>query len=146
MYYICTIKLKLYETKNLLQCFVSMLVNSQFEEIQIITTSVDIIYDMVAVCARVLTEFDTIIDCPTQTFAANQHDIIHTVLNNKNHQLSDLARGNAVKQIQGILDKVTNATSITKAEAEEYAKVVKLVGEPLIRNSVMDQIYDKLIK
>jgi hypothetical protein len=68
--------------------FISMVISNpkinKDDEIRIITSSQSIILDMIDDCVRILTEHNTVVDCPIKTFMANIHDIRYEVLENKN--------------------------------------------------------------
>jgi len=124
--------------------FISMCVNSPMEEILIITTSVDIIYDMVDDCVRILTEFDTLVESPEKTFAANQHTIIHTILNNENHQKSESEKTKSHDDINKVISLINGDKKLTKKQIEHCRNVISKVGEPIIYNRLENMLNNKI--
>ena len=121
--------------------FVSMLVNSNInEDILLITTSQNIIINMIDCCVKILTQHNTIVDCPCKTFAANIHTIRYDILEIEEHQInkkSDYATDNINDLIRKI--QALNRSS-TRAEKNVLIEQAKLVGEPIIRNKLIDMI------
>ena len=118
-----------------------MLVNSNInEDILLITTSQNIIINMIDCCVKILTQHNTIVDCPCKTFAANIHTIRYDILENEEHQInkkSDYATDNINDLIRKI--QALNRSS-TRAEKNVLIEQAKLVGEPIIRNKLIDMI------
>jgi len=130
-------------SQNQTRQFISMIANSKFEEVLIITAEVNIIYDMIDCCVRILTEFDTIVESLEKTFAANQHTIIYSILNNQEHQKSDKEKAKSHTDINKIIDKITGKNSITKDEYDTMLGVIDKIGEPVISNKLKQMLNDK---
>jgi hypothetical protein len=121
--------------------FIGMLSNSNInEDILIITCSQNIIINMIYCCVKILTQHNTIVDCPCKTFAANIHDIRYYILENEVYQINkkyDYATDNIndlIKKIQALNN------SSTRSEKNALIEQAKLVGEPLIRTKLIKMI------
>jgi hypothetical protein len=128
--------------------FMSLVVNNTQQEVLIITASQSIILDMFDGCARILTEFDTIVECPEKTFGANIHTINIEILNNKSHQKSkNSSYGNDffVERINTIIGKIKDNDSFTQTEYDELMKAIKNIGEPLVSDKLSDMLRGKKI-
>ena len=128
---------------NLLQItnFIGMLSNSNInEDILIITSSQNIIINMIDCCVKILTQHNTIVDCPCKTFAANIHDVRYYILENEAHQInkkSDYATDN----INDLIKKIqTLNNSSTREEKNVLLEQAKLVGERIIRTKLIEMI------
>ena len=124
--------------------FISMVVASDkiTDEVRIITTSQNIIMDMVDGCVRVLTEGGDVVPSPEKTFMANIHTIRHCLLENEDHQLSKEEKSEAHKKIEVLIDKINdycdNNKTMNKNEYDGLITKIKLIGEPIIRNKLLD--------
>lgn len=121
--------------------FIGMLSNSNInEDILIITSSQNIIINMIDCCVKILTQHNTIVDCPCKTFAANIHTIRYDILENEEHQInkkSDYATDN----INDLIKKVNLLNnSSTRAEKNVLIEQAKLIGEPFIREKIIEMI------
>lgn len=125
--------------------FISICCNSNFDEILIITASVDIIFDMIDDCVRILTEFDTIVRSPEKTFAANQHTIIYSILNNENHQ-TDKTQPKSYGDVTKVIDLINSNKDLTEDEVKFCEFVIENVGEPIISNRLKDMLSSKIGK
>jgi len=121
--------------------FISMLTNSNInEDILLITSSQNIIINMIDCCVKILTQHNTIVDCPCKTFAANIHDIRHLILENEAHQVnkkSDYVTDNIHDLIKKV--KLLNSSS-TRQEKNVLIEQAKLIGEPFIREKIIEMI------
>jgi hypothetical protein len=120
--------------------FVSMLVNSKFDEILVITTDINIILDMVDTSVRILTEFDTIVPSPEKTFMANQHTIIYCLLNNQDHQKSANDKQKAKDDINKVIERINKSKGFDKSEYDEILNFINMIGEPLISGSLKQML------
>ena len=121
------------------QCssLINMLVKSPSQdEFLVITANQNIILDMIDGNVRILTEKGDIVDCPTKTFMANIHDIRYSVLENKDHQLSDEERSVSNSICNEIITLVNSPFTMTKAEYDELLVKINLIGDDLIRSIV----------
>lgn len=123
--------------------FVSMLVNSKFDEILIITTDINIILDMVDTSVRILTEFDTIVPSPEKTFMANQHTITYCLLNNKAHQISSDDKQKAKDEINKVIERINKSNGFDKDEYDELLTFINMIGEELISESLKRMLNSK---
>lgn len=133
---------------NLMQVkgFINMIVNSpkitDKDEVLIITTSQNIIIDMVDACVRVLTEKGNIVNSPCKTFLANIHDIRFHLLENEDHQLSKTERQEGNKMVNDLItvvnDHTDNNKSMKKSEYERLVAKIKMIGEPIIGNKLLE--------
>lgn len=124
------------------QCssFINMLVKSPSQdEFLVITANQNIILDMIDGNVRILTEKGDIVDCPTKTFMANIHDIRYSVLENKDHQLSDEEKSESRTICDEIITLVNSPFTMTKAEYDELLVKINLIGDDLIRGIVIRQ-------
>jgi hypothetical protein len=128
------------------QCsnLISMLVNQPQDEFLVITANQNIILDMIDGNVRILTEKGDIVACPTKTFMANIHDIRHTVLENKDHQISDEEKSESRKVIGKFIDLVQKGSTMTKSEYDELITQIRLVGEPIIRGKLLEMAEDNI--
>ena len=133
-------------SQNQTRHFISMIANSKFQEVLIITAEVNIIYDMIDCCVRILTEFDTIVPSPEKTFAANQHTIIYSILNNKEHQKSDKEKAKSHTDINEIINKINSNVKITKEDYDIMINIISNIGEPLISTRLKEMLNDKYNK
>ena len=88
---------------------------------------------------RILTEKGDIVDCPTKTFMANIHDIRYSVLENKDHQLSDEEKSESRAICDEIITLVNSPFTMTKSEYDELLVKINLIGDDLIRGIVIRQ-------
>ena len=128
------------QTKN----FISMVVNSKFDEVLIITSSIDIILDMVDDCVRILTENNTIVDCPEKTFCANQHTIIYSILNNKDHKKSETEKSLNRDKINIVIEKL-NTHTCTADEYDEMSTFIENIGETIVKTKMRNMLHDMKI-
>lgn len=126
--------------------FVSLIVNGKHQEVLIITASQNIILDMFDGCVRILTEFDTIVDCPAKTFAANIHTINCEILNNKSHQKNN-EYGNKfhVEKVNKVLAEVSNKNDFTQTEYDKLMGLISRIGEPLVETRLKSILREKNI-
>jgi hypothetical protein len=123
--------------------FISMCANSEFDEVLIITTSVDIIYDMIDDCVRILTEMDTIVNSPEKTFAANQHTIIYSILNNELHQKSKTDKVKSHNDINKII-KLLEKPTLSNDEIAYCKQIISMIGEPIISSKLNEMLRKKI--
>jgi len=134
--------------------FISMVISNpkinKDDEIRIITSSQSIILDMIDGCVRILTEHNTVVDCPIKTFMANIHDIRYEVLENKNHKKSKEEKNEAHSLINKIItdinNHVDNNIEMDEETYNDYKTKIKLIGEPLIAQTLLRQIREVTIK
>jgi len=129
--------------------FISMIVSNKKikEEIKIITKSQSIILDMIDCCVKILTEGGDIVDCPVKTFCANIHDIRYSILENKEHQLSQEQKSNSVLLINNLVD-IINEHEGKEMLREDFDKLtfkIKQIGEELIRNRLLNMSNDIIV-
>jgi len=125
--------------------FMSLIVNSKHQEVLIITASQSIILDMYDGCVRILTEFDTIVDCPAKTFAANIHTINIEILNNKSHQKNhEYGNKFSTDKINKLIGEVRK-NEFTQKEYDEIMKSIKRIGEPIIEKKLESMMWGKKI-
>lgn len=133
---------------NQIKQLVSLIVaNPSTEEFRIITTNQNVIMDMIDGCVRVLTEGGDIVPSPCKTFMANIHDIRLYLLENKNHQLTQIENDNIGKtRIFEILNEIEKADSITKEQYEILSRRINAIGEPLIADRLQEMALSKIVK
>jgi hypothetical protein len=124
--------------------FISMCANSKFDEVLIITTSIDIICDMVDDCVRILTEYDTIVSCPEKTFAANQHTVIYSILNNEKHQKSKQEKIKSHNEINKVLDLLHSDKKLSKEEIVWCQQIIDMIGEDIISRMMKNELDRKI--
>ena len=126
--------------------FISMIVANKniVDEVRIVTTSQNIIMDMVDVCVRVLTEGGDIVESPVKTFMANIHDIRYSLLENKDHQISDEEREKGRDIVTELIDQIKNSkeTGMNKEDYNALIVKIKVIGEPIIANQLMNMADD----
>lgn len=124
------------------QCssLINMLVkNPSQDEFLVITANQNIILDMIDGNVRVLTEKGDIVDCPVKTFMANIHDIRYSVLENKDHQLSDEEKSESRAICDEIITLTNSPFTMTKVEYDALLVKINLIGDDLIRSIVSRQ-------
>jgi hypothetical protein len=124
--------------------FISMLVNNpKYTDVKIITSSYNIIQDMVGDCVRVLSERGTIENMFSKTFAANIYDIKLDLLENELNEVTTADRAQSIKVVQEYVDIINDGKITTQAELDDMRKKVNMIGEVLIRiqlNKKLDEI------
>jgi len=128
--------------------FMSLVTSGKHQEVLIITASQSIILDMYDGCVRILTEFDTIVDCPEKIFGANIHTINISILNNKSHQKdknSSYGNNFYVNSINDVISKVRGKDEFTQKEHDEIMKSIGRIGEPLVRDKLKSMMWGKKI-
>lgn len=133
-------------SQNQTRQFISMIVNSDFEEVLIITAEINIIYDMIDSSVRILTEFDTIVPSTEKTFAANQHTIIHSILNNESHQKSEAEKIKSHSEINKIIEILNDGNDITQEEYDRIMTFIGTIGEEIISDRLKQMLNCKTIK
>jgi len=130
-----------------LRQFISMICNSKSnDEFRIITSNQNIIMDMIDGCVRVLTEYNTIVDCPCKTFMSNIHDIRHNLLENESYQISKEEKIKSKDKIRDLISKIKLKSEISSQERSELLAEIDLIGEELISSRLKDMIYTLKIK
>lgn len=124
--------------------FISMLANSNInEDILLITSSQNIIINMIDCCVKILTQHNTIVDCTCKTFAANIHDIRYYILENEAHQVNK-EHDYATNNINDLIKKAKSLNSYsTRQEKNVLIEQAKLIGEPFIREKIIEMINEK---
>lgn len=130
--------------------FINMIVNSpkikENDEVIIITTSQNIIIDMIDGCVRVLKEDNEIVNSPCKTFMANIHTIRYKLLENKHHRLSKKEQEEGKNLLDEIISTINDyrekEKSMKRAEYDALTQKVKLIGEPFIRNKLLQMAGD----
>jgi hypothetical protein len=120
--------------------------NPKYKEAVIITTSNEIITQMIGENVRVFTETGNIVDCPIKCLMANIHDIRYSLL--ENDSFKD-AKGTNVSNFgtgftQALLDKLKNTKIADKKEYELFKSKIELIGEPLIREKMLEMLNEKI--
>ena len=113
------------ERKNLM----SIIAKSDKKEIKLVTSDVFIIKDIIKDCIKILKFDGSIISCPVQTFAANEHTILLEVLQNDDDNAQTTIWHNKIYKIMTDLNKKT----ISKTLYKEYKETIQLIGEDMIR-------------
>jgi len=127
-----------------LKSLISMIVASKSkEEFRIITANQNIIMDMVGECVRVLTEHGEVVPCPIKTFMANIHDIRYKVLENPDHQKSDVEKSMGHKKATILIDRIEKAKTISREEFDTLIKEIDLIGEPIIEVKLKEMALEK---
>lgn len=120
--------------------------NPKYKEAVIITTSNEIITQMIGENVRVFTEAGNIVDCPIKCLMANIHDIRYSLLENdsfkdtKGTNVSNFGTGFT----QALLDKLKNTKIADKKEYELFKSKIELIGEPLIREKMLEMLNEKI--
>lgn len=130
-----------------LSSLIGMIVASPKPEVIIITTSNEIITQMVGENVRVFTESGNIVPCPIKCLMANIHDIRYSLLENKDFKDG---KGNMVGNfgegfVNSLIQKI-NSTEINKTNYDLFKSKIELVGEDLIKVALMntlDRKYDR---
>ncbi len=119
--------------------------NPKYKEAIIITTSNEIITQMIGENVRVFTEAGNIVECPIKCLMANIHDIRYSLLENdifkdsKNVNVSNFGTGFT----QALLDKLINTKIKDKKEYELFKSKIELIGERVIRDKMLEMLNDK---
>lgn len=123
--------------------FINMLVNkhSVKDEFRIITTSYNIIGDMIGDCVRVLNVDGEVVDTNTKTFQANIHTIRYNLLENEYHgkRADNLAKNN----IQILINKINDKKILAAGERDDLYNKIQLIGEDILRIKLLEMLRDK---
>lgn len=127
-----------------LSSLIGMIVASPKPEVIIITTSNEIITQMVGENVRVFTEAGNIVPCPIKCLMANIHDIRYSLLENKDFKDG---KGNMVGNfgegfVKSLIDKI-NTTETSKDNYDLFKSRIQLVGEDVIRVALMNTLDSK---
>jgi len=130
-----------------LSSLIAMIVASpKYSEALIITTSNEIITQMVGDNVRVMTESGKIVPCPIKTLMANIHDIRYELI--ENELFKDVADGTNVSNfgkshVEKLIEKLNNTTITSQAQYDSMEAAIGKIGEVVIRNSMMTMLNDK---
>jgi hypothetical protein len=127
-----------------LSLLIGMIVASPKQETIIITTSNEIITQMIGDNVRVFTEAGNIVPCPIKCLMANIHDIKYNLLENKDFKDG---KGNMVGNfgegfVKSLIDKI-NTTETSKDNYDLFKSRIQLVGEDVIRVALMNTLDSK---
>ena len=127
-----------------LSSLIGMIVASPKPEVIIITTSNEIITQMIGDNVRVFTEAGNIVSCPIKCLMANIHDIKYNLLENKDFKDG---KGNMVGNfgegfVNSLIQKI-NSTETSKENYELFKSRIELVGEDVIRVALMNTLESK---
>ena len=127
-----------------LSSLIGMIVASPKPEVIIITTSNEIITQMIGDNVRVFTEAGNIVSCPIKCLMANIHDIKYNLLENKDFKDG---KGNMVGNfgegfVNSLIQKI-NSTETSKENYELFKSRIELVGEDVIRVALMNTLDHK---
>lgn len=134
-------------TRDKLSSLIGMIVASPKQEVIIITTSNEIITQMIGENVRIFTQAGNIVPCPIKCLMANIHDIRYNIMENdsfkdgNSNNISNFGEGFVNSLIQKI-----NSTEMTKENYELFKSRIELVGEDVIRVALMNTLesrYDR---
>lgn len=122
---------------------VSVMARSQKNEICFVTSDLFIILDMIDCCCRILTPDGKIEEVNEKTFAANPHTIIYKVIHNDYHVKEQKDNQKDFKNtINEIIDDINSKKGMTLEKMEQTKITIKLIGEPLIREKLLEMLSD----
>ena len=133
--------------RDRLSSLIGMIVASPKQEVIIITTSNEIITQMIGENVRIFTQAGNIVPCPIKCLMVNIHDIRYNILENKNFQdgnsnnIANFGEG----FVKSLIDKI-NTTEMTKENYDLFKSRIELVGEDVIRVALMNTLesrYDR---
>lgn len=130
--------------RDRLSSLIGMIVASPKQEVIIITTSNEIITQMIGDNVRIFTQAGNIVPCPIKCLMANIHDIRYNILENKSFQdgnstnISNFGEG----FVKSLIDKI-NTTEMTKENYELFKSRIDLVGEKVIRVALMNTLENR---
>ena len=130
--------------RDRLSSLIGMIVASPKPEVIIITTSNEIITQMIGDNVRIFTQAGNIVPCPIKCLMANIHDIRYNILENKSFQdgnstnISNFGEG----FVKSLIDKI-NTTEMTKENYELFKSRIDLVGEKVIRVALMNTLENR---
>jgi len=130
--------------RDRLASIISMIVNGPKQETIIITTSNEIITQMIGDNVRVFTEAGNIVPCPIKCLMANIHDIRYNLLENKEFKdgkgfnVSNFGEG----FVRSLIDKI-NTSEKSKENYDLFKSRIELVGEDVIRVALMNTLERK---
>lgn len=100
---------------------------------------------MIGENVRVFTEAGNIVDCPIKCLMTNIHDIRYSLLENdsfKDAKVTNVSNfGNEFTQ--ALIEKLRTTEIKNKKEYDIFKSKIELIGEPVIRNIMMDMLNDK---
>lgn len=108
------------------------------DEVRIITANQNVIMDMIDSSVRVLTEGGDVVPSPCKTFMANIHDIRYNLLENGSHQLSKEEKSQGVDEVNRIISIIQTSKTLSKDKFDILMTKIRLIGEPIIRNRLVD--------
>ena len=124
--------------------FISMLVNNpKYTDVKIITSSYNIIQDMVGGCVRVLSERGTIENMFSKTFHGNMYEIRHDLIENELNEVTVSERQQSAKIINEYIDIINDGKITTQTELDDMRNKVNLIGDQIIRyklNEMLDEV------
>lgn len=130
-----------------LSSLVGMIVASpKYSEALIITTSNEIITQMIGDNVRVMTESGKIVPCPIKTLMANIHDVRYELIENTIFKdgAGEINVSNFGKsQVQGLMDKLNNTTITSHDQYDSMEAAICKIGEKVIRNRMMNMLNGK---
>jgi ferredoxin-thioredoxin reductase catalytic subunit len=110
-------------------------------EYKIVTANQNVIMDMIDPCVRVLTEREEIVESPIKTFYANIHDIRYSLLENKDHQLTDEEKDNQKSQITQLINDLEEAKNgVSETTLQNLIHRVELVGDIIVKISLRNML------
>lgn len=124
---------------------VSVMANSAQPEIRFVTSDVFIITDMVQSCTRILTPDGLIEPTPKKTFSANAHDILLCVLQDDKHVAKYRDNHNRYRDTINTVIRAMEARRMTRAQYDANMQIINSIGEPIIANSLKEQMKDVTI-
>lgn len=127
--------------RDKLSSLINMIVSGDKQESIIITTSNELITQMVGENVRVFTEAGNIVPCPIKCLMANIHDIKYNLIEN-----SEFKDGNKVNVsnfgegfVSSLIDKI-NSTTIDNSNYDLFKSRIELVGEEVIKKALINTL------
>ena len=124
--------------------FISNLIQHEnSNEIKIITSSYNIILDMINSSVRILEENNEIVECHSKTLQANIHNIRYNILESTNRTLYNKAFSvNFINDLITKINSINEKNKITKTEYNKLQHGVNLIGEEVIAYKLKEKLDD----
>lgn len=125
---------------------ISMIVNNpKYTEAVIITTSNEIITQMIGENVRVFTQAGNIVECPIKCLMANIHDIRYSLLENESFKdTKSINVSNFGNEFtQALIEKLRTTEIKNKKEYDIFKSKIELIGERVIRDKMLEMLNDK---
>lgn len=114
----------------------SIMVNSPKDEICFVTSDLFIILDMIKDCVRIMNPEGDISEPYENTFGANPHTIIYSILQNSKNDASESKYKNIINKL---ITDINNGL-MSKSEYDKNIELIDTIGEPIISTKLKEMM------